>query len=62
MRSNEEQVLGAAGLDGIVLRYGLFYGPGPASDALIGRQRWRRLVGREVDHPQCVYDVAIGRI
>jgi 2-alkyl-3-oxoalkanoate reductase len=28
MRSLEEQVLGAEGIEGIVLRYGAFYGPG----------------------------------
>ncbi len=43
MRSNEEQVLAAPGLDGIALRYGLLYGPGPASDALVAGLRRRRL-------------------
>lgn len=43
MRSNERQVLGAAGLDGIALRYGLFYGPGAAGDALVDALRRRRL-------------------
>jgi len=43
MRSNEEQVLRADGLDGIALRYGLVYGPGPASDTLIEGLRRRKL-------------------
>ena len=43
MRSNEEQVVTAAGLGGIALRYGLFYGPGPASDTLVDGLRRRRL-------------------
>jgi nucleoside-diphosphate-sugar epimerase len=43
LRASEQQVLGAAGLDGIALRYGQFYGPGPASDALVARLRRRRL-------------------
>jgi nucleoside-diphosphate-sugar epimerase len=43
LRSCGNQVLGATGLDGIALRYGLFYGPGPASDALVSALRKRRL-------------------
>jgi nucleoside-diphosphate-sugar epimerase len=43
LRDNENQVLGADGLDGIALRYGLFYGPGPGSDALVSALRKRRL-------------------
>jgi NAD-dependent epimerase/dehydratase family protein len=43
MRSNEQQVFSAAGLDGIALRYGLFYGPGPACDALIDGLGKRRI-------------------
>ncbi|MBO0771078.1 MAG: NAD(P)-dependent oxidoreductase [Actinobacteria bacterium] len=43
MRSNEQQAFTAAGLDGIALRYGLFYGPGPACDAMIDGLRRRRI-------------------
>ncbi len=43
MRSNEQQVLTAPGLDGIALRYGLLYGPGAASDGIIRSLRKRRL-------------------
>ncbi len=43
MRSNEQQVLGAPHIEGIALRYGLFYGPGAASEALIDGVRRRRL-------------------
>ena len=43
LRACEQQVLGAEGLDGIALRYGQFYGPGPASDALVAGLRRRRL-------------------
>jgi nucleoside-diphosphate-sugar epimerase len=43
MRSNEDQVLGSAQLEGIALRYGLFYGPGPAGDGLVSLLRGRRL-------------------
>ena len=42
MRSNEQQVFGAT-LEGIALRYGLFYGPGPAGDTLVNGVRRRRL-------------------
>lgn len=42
-RSNEGQVLGSRNLDGIALRYGLFYGPGPATDPLRDALRRRRL-------------------
>jgi nucleoside-diphosphate-sugar epimerase len=43
LRDNENMVLGAGGLDGIALRYGLFYGHGPAGDALVSALRSRRL-------------------
>jgi nucleoside-diphosphate-sugar epimerase len=43
MRSNEDQVLGSVEFEGVALRYGLFYGPGPAGDALVGLLRRRRL-------------------
>jgi nucleoside-diphosphate-sugar epimerase len=43
LRANEQQVLSAPGIDGIALRYGQFYGPGPASDALVAALRRRRL-------------------
>ena len=43
MRSNEDQVLGSTELEGIALRYGLFYGPGPAGDGLVALLRRRRL-------------------
>ncbi|RJL33256.1 NAD-dependent epimerase/dehydratase family protein [Bailinhaonella thermotolerans] len=43
MRSNEEQVLGADGIEGISLRYGMFYGPEPATRNLLRMTRRRRL-------------------
>jgi nucleoside-diphosphate-sugar epimerase len=43
LRLGEAQVLSADDLDGIALRYGLFYGPGPASDALVTVLRRRML-------------------
>ncbi len=43
LRANEQQVLGAPGVDGIALRYGQLYGPGPANDALVAALRQRRL-------------------
>jgi nucleoside-diphosphate-sugar epimerase len=43
MRSNEHQVLSAQHVEGIALRYGLFYGPGPAGDTLVDGLRRRRL-------------------
>jgi len=43
MRANEDQVLGATELEGIALRYGLFYGPGPAGDGFVEMLRRRRL-------------------
>jgi nucleoside-diphosphate-sugar epimerase len=43
LRLGESQVFGASDLDGIALRYGLFYGPGPASDALVTALRRRRM-------------------
>jgi nucleoside-diphosphate-sugar epimerase len=44
LRSLEEAVVGAPGLEGIVLRYGQFYGPGTyfAADGSIGEQVRRR--------------------
>ncbi len=51
MKSVEEAVLSAEGLEGVVLRYGMFYGPGTwyAKDGDVGRQvRKRRypMIGR----------------
>jgi nucleoside-diphosphate-sugar epimerase len=43
LRLAESQVFDASDLDGIALRYGLFYGPGPASDALVAALRRRRM-------------------
>jgi nucleoside-diphosphate-sugar epimerase len=43
MRSSEQQVLAAGHVEGIALRYGLFYGPGPAGDGLADGLRRRRL-------------------
>ena len=43
MRSNEAQVLGSAGLEGVALRYGLFYGVG-AGDEFLVPQLHRRVV------------------
>ncbi|MER7504086.1 NAD(P)-dependent oxidoreductase [Nonomuraea pusilla] len=43
MRSNEEQVLGARGVDGIALRYGMFYGPEPSTRRLADLARRRLL-------------------
>jgi nucleoside-diphosphate-sugar epimerase len=43
MRSNEAQVLGSDAVEGIALRYGLFYGPGPASETFAELLRHRRL-------------------
>jgi nucleoside-diphosphate-sugar epimerase len=46
VRSMEEQVLEATrrgAIDGIVLRYGLFYGPAPSTTAMIAMVRKRRL-------------------
>jgi len=42
MRANEQQVFHASE-GGIALRYGLFYGPGPAGDTLVSGLRRRRL-------------------
>ncbi|MCR3721754.1 MULTISPECIES: NAD-dependent epimerase/dehydratase family protein [Prauserella salsuginis group] len=42
MRSNEHQALNTAGIDGIALRYGMFYGPEPATwrmATLVARRR-----------------------
>ncbi|MFC9898084.1 NAD-dependent epimerase/dehydratase family protein [Nocardia sp. NPDC127579] len=43
LRSNEDQVLGARDIDGIALRYGMFYGPEPMTRELAGQTRRRRL-------------------
>ena len=43
MRSAEEQVLRSDQVAGIALRYGLFYGPGPAGDTMVDSLRRRRL-------------------
>jgi nucleoside-diphosphate-sugar epimerase len=43
LRSNEQQVLGARGLTGTALRYGLFYGSGGASAGIVDGVRRRRL-------------------
>lgn len=43
MRSNERQVLGATQVEGVALRYGFFYGPGPAGDVLVEGLRRRRI-------------------
>ncbi len=43
MRANEEQVLGARDLAGVALRFGLFYGPGPAGAVMVDGLRRRRL-------------------
>ena len=43
MRSNEQQVLGATHVQGVALRYGLFYGPGAAGNTLVDGVRRRRL-------------------
>lgn len=43
MRSTEQQAFEAEGIDGIALRYGCLYGPGPASDGVITMLRKRRV-------------------
>lgn len=43
MRAGEQQVLNASHVEGIALRYGLFYGPGSAGDTLVEGLRRRRL-------------------
>lgn len=43
MRSDERQVFGASEMQGIALRYGLFYGPEAAGDALVRALHKRRL-------------------
>jgi 2-alkyl-3-oxoalkanoate reductase len=59
VRSMEHQILEAArrrAIEGIVLRYGLFYGPGiPATDELISRVRRRRLPRIRNDRGQLPY-------
>ncbi len=59
VRSMESQILEAARrgeIEGIVLRYGLFYGPGsPATEAMIGLVRRRRLPKVRHDSGQLPY-------
>ncbi|WP_454195832.1 NAD-dependent epimerase/dehydratase family protein [Nocardia sp. Marseille-Q1738] len=43
MRANEQQVRNAHGIEGIALRYGLFYGPEPSTRTLMDMARARRL-------------------
>ena len=43
MRSNEKQVLSHPHLDGIALRYGLFYGVGAGDELLVSQLRKRRI-------------------
>ncbi|WP_280382524.1 NAD-dependent epimerase/dehydratase family protein [Nocardia wallacei] len=43
LRSNEDQVLGTPGIDGIALRYGMFYGPEPLTRQLADQTKSRRL-------------------
>ncbi|WP_246258278.1 NAD-dependent epimerase/dehydratase family protein [Amycolatopsis anabasis] len=43
MRSNEDQVFSADGIEGIALRYGLFYGPEPGTRKLMDQARKRML-------------------
>ncbi|MDA3649612.1 NAD(P)-dependent oxidoreductase [Saccharopolyspora indica] len=43
LRSNEDQVLGSPDLEGIALRYGLFYGPEPATRKMLDLARKRQL-------------------
>jgi nucleoside-diphosphate-sugar epimerase len=43
LRSMEQQTLGASGIDGIALRYALFYGPGTGLEDLVDGLRRRRL-------------------
>jgi nucleoside-diphosphate-sugar epimerase len=42
MRATEEQACGAPGIAGVALRYGLFYGPGAGTDAIVDMLRKRR--------------------
>jgi nucleoside-diphosphate-sugar epimerase len=44
MRSAEEQTWQADGIEGIVLRYGFFYGPGAGTEGLIEMLRGHRMV------------------
>lgn len=43
MRSAEQQIFASGVVDGIALRYGLFYGPGAAGEALLDGLRRRRI-------------------
>lgn len=44
VRAMERAVLGAEGLEGLVLRYGFFYGPGAGTEGLVKMLRARRMV------------------
>ena len=44
LHSAEQQTFAANGIEGIALRYGLFYGPGTSSDLFVGQMRRRLLV------------------
>ena len=43
LQSAEEQTFAARGIEGIALRYGIFYGPNTFSDLFVGLMRRRRL-------------------
>jgi nucleoside-diphosphate-sugar epimerase len=43
LRSNEEQVFTADGIEGVALRYGLFYGPDAFTRTIVNLVRKRRL-------------------
>jgi nucleoside-diphosphate-sugar epimerase len=43
MRSAEHQTFSAAGIEGIALRYGLFYGPGAGIEQMVERLQRRRM-------------------
>jgi nucleoside-diphosphate-sugar epimerase len=44
MRSAEQQTWRANGIEGVVLRYGFFYGPGAGTEGLIEMLRGRRMI------------------
>jgi nucleoside-diphosphate-sugar epimerase len=44
MRSVEEQTWGADGIEGIVLRYGFFYGPGAGIEGIVDMLRGHRMI------------------
>ncbi|NYI97109.1 nucleoside-diphosphate-sugar epimerase [Streptomonospora nanhaiensis] len=61
LRSNEDQVLGAAGLEGVALRYGLFYGRDPSTLSMMRLARRRLLPAPRraaVLHPVHIEDAA----